>query len=159
MPETEKASGRKRVVLGFEPPKSIGGQVLFVLGIIVMSALQPILQPYNDAAANYIVRTISTVVVNYYGRLFLEVAFLGAVYGLYRLKKSKQRLYGGLECGFAVLTAWLVFERLSAIISLNEVVALIGAGYLLVRGLTNYSEGRDKSLVITKGLDAAVSPG
>jgi hypothetical protein len=148
---------KRFTTLGFQGPKTFKEFLLLIVFMAATSVLGPIVRPYSDAIANYVFRVISTVIGNYYGRLLLEVLFVIVAYALYRLRGSQQRLYGSIECVFAMLTAWFAFNRMLRGITLDAGITLVGAGYILVRGLTNYSEGRAKSLR-PKPLDVTGAP-
>ena len=110
---------------------------------IVSSALSVLLGV--DAARALIWSTIQRwvhpLLAEYWGRLATEAAFIFFALTLFRLRQRHQRAYGALEVAFAVVTSWVVLDAAETNMTVDEAVGLIAAGYILVRGLANYSEG------------------
>jgi hypothetical protein len=65
--------------------------------------------------------------------------------GLFLFKKTYQALYGLAEVGFALAVGWTSMMRVQTIGDGASWIALVAAAYLIVRGLSNYEEGRKKT--------------
>jgi hypothetical protein len=78
-------------------------------------------------------------------RIICTTALLCIGVGLYRFRSKYPLLYGLSQVGFACVTGWLALADLSAI-SQREMLQLIGAVYLIVRGLRDCKEARDKEI-------------
>jgi hypothetical protein len=66
---------------------------------------------------------------------------------LYVVKLKTQLLYGLLELSFAIATIWYTTsDESQKIENAANLVKIAGGAYLIVRGLTNIKEGRDKIL-------------
>jgi len=66
--------------------------------------------------------------------------------GLFLIKKRYQRLYGLAEIGFGLSLSWSIMKSPEAVGSMASWVAVIATAYLVVRGLSNYAEGRKARL-------------
>jgi hypothetical protein len=81
------------------------------------------------------------------GRLAIECTFLAGGYALFKMRQRMQGLYGFVECALAIAASWFILDRLSVEVRPELIVGLMASGYILVRGLTNYSEAGDKRLM------------
>jgi hypothetical protein len=123
----------KSLALGILEP----GPVLLTLFLVVVAnALWSIVGPTLVAVLSALVQTgIPT-------RLVLLGLFFAAGFALFALRTVKQVWYGHLACVVALATAWNMIARLAVRIDPTDVLALVGAAYVLVRGLVNIQEGQ-----------------
>jgi hypothetical protein len=63
---------------------------------------------------------------------------------LYCLRSRKRMLYALLEIAFAIVTGWTAIFRLTSQGDLGVWLALAAAAYLIVRGLDNWQQAKDK---------------
>ena len=68
------------------------------------------------------------------------VLLLGAA--LFYFKKHHQKFYGLAEIGFALAVSWSSIMRVQSISDATSWITVLAAGYLVVRGMSNYDEGR-----------------
>ncbi|HEV7745233.1 MAG TPA: hypothetical protein VGO56_09580 [Pyrinomonadaceae bacterium] len=68
------------------------------------------------------------------------VLLLGAA--LFYFKKRHQKFYGLAEIGFALAVSWASITRVQSISDTTSWITVLAAGYLVVRGMSNYDEGR-----------------
>jgi 1,4-dihydroxy-2-naphthoate octaprenyltransferase len=66
--------------------------------------------------------------------------------GLYRFRKYFQKHYGLAELGVAVLFSWISIGRAQILQDAGSKIAVVVAAYFIVRGLTNYYEGKEKAV-------------
>ena len=64
-------------------------------------------------------------------------------WGLYLFKNHHQSLYGVAEIGFALAVAWASIMRVQSTKDATSWLATLAAAYLIVRGLSNYYEGKE----------------
>ncbi len=107
-----------------------------VLGIAASMAL--------DVIRPAVGRWMAPVLAAYWGRLLLEVVFIVVSVSLFALKLKRQKLYGFLECVFAIAASWTIVSRLQGQLFAQDAIGLVAAGYILVRGMSNYRDGQQK---------------
>jgi hypothetical protein len=66
--------------------------------------------------------------------------------GLFLFKKHYQKIYGLAEIGFALAVGWTSITRAQSSSGVGSWTAVLAAAYLVVRGLSNYDEGRKREL-------------
>jgi hypothetical protein len=110
--------------------------MLFVLAIVVSVV-------WSAVSAEVLIRLVSGK-FSTPGRVLALGVFFGIGYGLFKLRQFQQSIYGAIECIFAMAAAWTVLGQLTVEARTEHVVGLIAAGYVLVRGLTNYREGQSE---------------
>jgi len=109
--------------------------VLSILLTILLRLLLEKARPYLSGLWHlWWFRTVATVLVSIIG---------GA---LFLLKRRFQTVYGLSEIGFALVVIWSGIGRVQTSGDAASWIALVGGAYLIVRGLTNYDEGRKKRL-------------
>jgi hypothetical protein len=109
--------------------------VLSILLTILLRLLLEKVRPYLSGLWHlWWFRTVATVLVSIIG---------GA---LFLLKRRFQTVYGLSEIGFALVVIWSGIGRVQTSGDAASWIALVGGAYLIVRGLTNYDEGRKKRL-------------
>ena len=59
---------------------------------------------------------------------------------LYLLRSVEKRVFGLLECGFALVTGWYAMDDLPSFSDVDY-LKLVGAAYFMLRGLTNFRDG------------------
>ena len=64
--------------------------------------------------------------------------------GLFFFKKLSQRLYGLAEVGFALAVGWASVVRARSTSDAASWLAVLASAYLIVRGLSNYQEGKEE---------------
>ncbi len=64
---------------------------------------------------------------------------------LFFFRKYRQREYGWLEITFALAVGWSGVMKVQATNDIASWTTVVAAAYLVVRGLSNYDEGRIKS--------------
>lgn len=115
------------------------------LGFSLFSAVVALVaQNYDSVVWPWVQRVVTPLLQGIGGRLFFLITFILAAYGLFSLKQNMQRLYGALECVFAIASCWVVLAQVGSQIQPQQAVGLVAAGYILVRGLANWSEGAAK---------------
>lgn len=117
------------------------GKVVRVAGTVALAAMARGIMSWVLSAFE---KWVLPLLQRYYGRLAVEIVFIAAGYALFKLKVHMQRLYGSLECAVAVATSWVILENAANGIRPEHIVGLIAAGYILVRGLSNISEGQQR---------------
>jgi hypothetical protein len=65
--------------------------------------------------------------------------------GLFMLKSRYQRVYGLAEVAFALAVSWSIMKNSQEIGNAGTLFTVIATAYLVVRGLSNYAEGRRSS--------------
>lgn len=78
-------------------------------------------------------------------RAFLVFSWFGIAMVLRDFRDRKRRLYGGLEIAAGVGLAWIASRRFGASRSadpLIEIMAIVGALFVMIRGLDNFHQGR-----------------
>ena len=73
-------------------------------------------------------------------RLVLLCLFLGGGVALFALRRLKQVWYGRVACVAALAACWQLLASLAVQMQAVDVLALAGAGYILVRGLVNIDQ-------------------
>jgi len=76
------------------------------------------------------------------GTLFV---FLVGV-ALYLFRKHYLRVFGISEVLFALIVGWISIARAQILQDAPSRIAVAAAAYLIVRGLTNYEEGKKKAI-------------
>jgi len=66
--------------------------------------------------------------------------------GLYLFKKHYQRVFGVSEVLFALVISWIYIARAQILQDAASWIAVIAAAYLIVRGLTNYEDGKKQAI-------------
>lgn len=123
--------------------------VLFLLGVIIVFRTiyiatifrykYGILQEDISYVLNYSsYRTVGTILIFSIG------------YFLFRLKQRYQILYGLLETGFAVATSYTIVDNLQKVLMRSKIdlfvfFPIMTCLYLVVRGLSNVSDGMKKN--------------
>ncbi len=64
--------------------------------------------------------------------------------GLFLFKKHYLKAYGLAEIGFALAVAWSSIRRILSTNDAASWMATLAAAYFVVRGLSNYDEGRKR---------------
>jgi len=72
----------------------------------------------------------------------IVILLLGAV--LFYFKKHYQKLYGLAEIGFALAVSWSSMMRTQSMSDATSWITVLAAGYLVVRGMSNFDEGRKR---------------
>jgi len=108
--------------------------LLMVLGVVLTVALRLL----SDFGYVWWVRPIGT----------LFVFLVGG--GLYLIKKHCQRVFGVLEVVFALTVSWISIARAQILQDAASRIAVLAAAYLIVRGLTNYEEGKKQAMTENK---------
>jgi hypothetical protein len=71
------------------------------------------------------------------------IALIG--YSLFKLKKKALKVYALLELGFALASCYVAFVRANqGTLDTANVSAIVGAAYLVVRGLGNWDDAKNK---------------
>ncbi len=65
--------------------------------------------------------------------------------GLFFFRKYRQREYGLIEIGFALAVGWSGMVKVQSTNDIAAWTTVVAAAYLVVRGLSNYDEGRQKN--------------
>jgi hypothetical protein len=102
--------------------------VLMVLSVLLTVALRLV----SDFGYVWWIRPIGTLFV-----------FLVGV-ALYLFRKHYQRVFGVSEVLFALTVSWISIARAQILQDGASRIAVVAAAYLIVRGLSNYEEGRKK---------------
>jgi hypothetical protein len=132
--EPERAS-KKRLL---SDTTSLASAALTLFFVFLANGLWSIIGPTLVAVFSALVQTgIPT-------RLVLLCLFFGGGFGLFAFRTLKQAWYGHVACVIALVTAWNMIARLAIQIQAADVLALVGAGYILVRGFVNIQEGHDR---------------
>jgi len=108
--------------------------LLMVLGVVLTVALRLL----SDFGYVWWVRPIGT----------LFVFLVGG--GLYLIKKHYQRVFGVLEVVFALTVSWISIARAQILQDAASRIAVVAAAYLIVRGLTNYEDGKKQAMTENK---------
>ncbi|HJS23431.1 MAG TPA: hypothetical protein VJ751_03610 [Pyrinomonadaceae bacterium] len=66
---------------------------------------------------------------------------------LFLFRRRFQAMYGLSEIGVAIFVIWTSLVRAQTTGDAASVIAIIGGAYLIVRGATNYDEGKKKRLL------------
>jgi hypothetical protein len=117
---------------------SLGSAALTLFFVFLANALWSAIGPTAVAVFSALVQTGITT------RLVLLCLFFAGGFGAFAFRTSKQVWYGHVACVIALVTAWNMIARLAIQIQAADVVALAGAGYVLVRGFVNIQEGHDR---------------
>ena len=64
--------------------------------------------------------------------------------GLFFFKKYRQKMYGLGEIGFALAVGWSSMMQAQSTNDMTSWITLLASAYLVVRGLSNYDEGRER---------------
>lgn len=123
---TESITQRLRRALTFtnNPPVLIVSSVLLTVALRLLS----------DFGYVWWIRPIGTLFV-----------FLVGV-ALYLFRKHYQRVFGVSEVIFALTVSWISIARAQILQDAASRIAVVAAAYLIVRGLTNYDEGKKKAI-------------
>ena len=125
-----KSSRRRGITFITNPLLSI---ILSVLLTIALRLLIESTWPYLPGLWNvWWFRTIGTFIV----------ALIGG--GLFLFRKYHQVAYGLSEIGFALTVCWISIGRAQTAQDAASWIAVVAAAYFVVRGLTNYEEGKKK---------------
>lgn len=68
----------------------------------------------------------------------------GVGYGLFWLKAQHLMWYAVLEIGFGLASSWVAVQRAKTHVGLPEFIVVVGATYLISRGLENQRKARDE---------------
>lgn len=79
-------------------------------------------------------------------RTICTVAVAGIGVGLFLFRKYKQHLYGGSEVGVGLALSWINIERAQTAKDAASWITVGAAAYFIVRGLTNWQEGKKRWL-------------
>jgi hypothetical protein len=130
--QTANSPGRRGITFISNPVLSI------ILSALLTIALKLLIErgwPYLPGFWNVLwLRTIGTVVV------------FGIGVGLFLFRKYNQLLYGGSEVGFGLALSWINIERAQTAKDAASWITVGAAAYFIVRGLTNWQEGRIRRL-------------
>jgi hypothetical protein len=130
--EQRVSASQRRLALDIDAA-SIGLMLAAVFGL---NAGWNVIGPTIVAVLSALVQTGITT------RLVLLAAFSAAVFGLFALRTFKPLWYGRMGCVVALVVAWNEIARLAIQIQAADVVALVAAAYLFVRGLVSIQEAR-----------------
>jgi hypothetical protein len=78
-------------------------------------------------------------------RLVLSCLVFASAFALFTFRTAKQVWYGYLACVAAVAAVWNLFASLAVQFQAADVVGLVFASYVLVRGLVNIREGERRA--------------
>jgi hypothetical protein len=133
--EEPERTSKKRLL---SDTTSLASAALTLFFVFVANALWSVIGPTVVAVFSALVQTGITT------RLVLLCLFFGCGFGLFAFRTLKQVWYGHVACVIALVTAWNMIGRLAIQIQPADVLALVGAGYILVRGFVNIREGHDR---------------
>jgi hypothetical protein len=106
-----------------------------VVAVILANALWNVVGPTLVEVLSALVQTGVTT------RLVLLGLFAAGAFGVFVFRTLLPVWYGRAACVVAVVVAWNMIARLAIQIQAADVVALVGAAYLLVRGLVHIQAG------------------
>jgi hypothetical protein len=117
---------------------TLGWAGLTLLSASAVNAVWSIVGPDLVAVFSALVQTGITT------RLVLLGLFFAGGFSVFALRTWKQVWYGHLACVVGLVIAWNMIANLAIEIQGASVVALVAAGFILVRGLVNIQEGRER---------------
>jgi hypothetical protein len=113
--------------------KDIAGLLAQLVFLILAVVGISIFAEFPDQTYNFLKASISQFWLNVVGVAF--VALVGM--GLYYFRSKNRRWYGRFEVLFALAYGWYAVSKVVTV-GVVEVLAIIAAIYLVVRGLDNY---------------------
>jgi hypothetical protein len=116
---------------------NLPGLTLMLLAGLVASAVWSSIGPPLYGVLAALVQTGVTT------RLVLLCLFFSCGVALFALRTLKQVWYGRIACVGALAACWQLLGSLAVQMQPVDVLALVGAGYILVRGLVNIGPGSD----------------
>jgi hypothetical protein len=114
---------------------SVASAALMLASVLPANALWNVIGPTLVEVFSALVQTGITT------RVVLLCLFFGCGFGLFVFRTLRQVWYGHAVCVVALVTAWNMIARLAIQIQAADVLALAGAGCILVRGFVNIQEG------------------
>lgn len=112
--------------------------VVVLLGVLVERGVEKFIHTVWPALNRFLhvwwLTLIGTVVISLIG------------FGLFLFRKYYQKFYGLAEIGFALAVGWTSIARAQTRGDAASWIAVLAAAYLIVRGLTNYEEGKRREV-------------
>jgi hypothetical protein len=130
--EQRVSPSQRRLALDLDAA-SIGLLLAAVFGV---NTVWSVIGPTSLAVLSALVQTGITT------RLLLLAVFTAGAFGLFALRTFIPLWYGRIGCVVALVVAWNEIARLAIQIQAADVVALVAAAYLFVRGLVNIQAAR-----------------
>lgn len=118
--------------------------VKFILHPLVIAVFSILASVIGEAFIHWIWPYLTSFLHVWWFRAVGTLTVLLIGWGLFRFKKHYQTVYGMAEIGFALTGGWASLGRVQIAQDISSWIAVIASAYLVVRGLTNYEEGKNK---------------